>query len=306
MEEGNAKLVKTESPPDTEVNIEFELRVQPPLLEDYIPEGESVENDYRMVVLISAHGLKAARLRNCEPVELAESSGGELVFRGVWSSTRSDISGDLLFQPSLVRRYKGSDPAFSQFPGEEMAGSDDSLTLSITEPQPVAGGDIDIRWIDFPEKRPDDVGRAWVLDAKGSSDTPRLLLDSSINGFRTTLANEATRGDTARRRDLLMAMIASEVWTSLATSALTALTNQSGSSGEEAEFQDDDWRQRLLMDVASHVHPDMEAEEGIETLLTDYREDPIRSAAEIACVVQERYETRKFVERSVELSAGSS
>lgn len=300
--DGEGELDKTSSASSVVLAIVVELTLDIAALDGVLAAGEKLKESVEMLVLLAG---TAARRRESVLLLPDPNDDSGARFTGSWQLERSRLAGNIVFTPSLLRTDRGPDAALAAYPGEELADSLDSLTLKVTESKNEVAGDIDIRWIEFPKDRPADVGNAWVIEAASNSDPPKLFLDSSIKDFHVTLHNQ-TKGSSAlhKRRDLLLATIASEVYTSLANSTLSNLSADVGDDESGLSIGDDDWRRRLLDDVANRLFPDCGIEEAFDNLLQAHADDPVELSAKIARAAQLRSGLRKALAGVVALSDG--
>ena len=293
----DAQINKTMSSAGTKLLVDVRLEIDREAVEGVIESGEDLAASTELRILVSSDGTQSARRRESFVAVPDPDDESGTQFIGSWELERSKLGGNLAFEPSLVRLTKGSDPALASFPGEELANSDGMLTLIVKERDSEVGGDIDVTWANFPEARRGDVGKAWVLEATYNSATPKLFLDETAKGFHATLTSDT---DPNPQRDLLLATIASEVWTSLASSALAALARAETGEGDDAEsgigLADDDWRRRLLIEVAAFLYEDQEVDEGIQSLLAAQKVDALALGVRITSAAQLRNKTRKALE----------
>lgn len=268
-----SEIDKVHSDPSEEIRIEFQMRVESSILESLVGEHESCEEALSMKLVVNSAGGMSARRRYGIDASGPDQDGDEMVWSTEWVMKKIEIGGDLSFTPSLVRQTVGNDPMYAMYPGEEVATSQDRLRLLVRDAPPPPGGDIEAIWVGF--NNTENEGQPWIISAFDDSSAPVLQLNSDVdrfNEFHQTLESKGTTGRRARQRDLLNAIIASDVRSSLSKALLASQASKNADGNvNDLGYEADDWRYQLLVEVAKVFNDELPPEDGVRSLVNWFR-----------------------------------
>jgi hypothetical protein len=253
-EEG-ATFDLTDLSPDDGIQISFSVRIETAKVMSSLDEDESVDEVAEMHVIVKPEGNEAARLRCAITAdEGPEVEGGELVWSGDWAIVRRELAGNVCLSPSLTRKVPGRNQGLARFPGEELAGAENQLSLRVAEGPAPSGESLEVVWMSFSkdlnvEEFKDAVWSLADLDA--GNDPPILRLNKDIEDLQSLLEGSSKRGYRAKRKEVLNSLIASHVWAELASLVLNDLAMADEEAVDGGLLDEDDWRFRLLADLAS-------------------------------------------------------
>jgi len=246
LAEGEGRRILAEGVPEAaSVRIDLQISVDDDVLGRVLPQAERSAAPVSAVVVA-----RSISSRRRDVIRLDMDDGGRYVGSLNWP--KSDLFGEVLLEPALIRTATGSDEAFATHVGALLA-SGEPIVLELDEPPVPPGGFLDIRFENFKEsgnsKRSANPDLLYMLDT--DRETPILWLNEAIDEFKPIMLTKAPRGGSLRVRDAMFDTIVSQVWTSLASIAFTRLTLEAQATEEidgEADPLDalPDWHQRVI------------------------------------------------------------
>lgn len=254
LEEGGERLILAEGlPEDGELAITVRVEVADATLAKLVPASEMPSPPVALIVGVTSN---SSRKRRAVPLGDVD---------GVWTGTvripKAELFGKLTLSPRLVRTSVGTDVDYACHEGALLAAGDPVLVEVDASPAP-AGGYLDIRFENFAESTSDALNQVpeqlYSLDA--GRDVPILWLNSGVEGFESALSTKARRGSPRRLRDAMYDTIVSQVWTSLAAMAFTALAVKIGefaAAGDDSDPLEElsEWNQRVITFWATKIFP---------------------------------------------------
>ena len=266
-----------------------------------LPPTSSVENDARMVVLLTCTSTKFRH-----GVRLKHANGGR--WSAVATIQREDVKGAVLLRPQLIR-VTGI-PASEELPFATSAGTTIAVGEPIylhVDPQPSGGGILQstvvISWEDFSNS-----DNAWrrehaddVFHLEPFLGEPRLYLNSRYAQLRDVMESTAKRGWEAVLRDMTAAMIAQPALFQLATVAISGLELDQDSGTVEAPSG---WKHDLLASVLPRLYPEEPSEEDrLQRAALEIRESDGAASlmARLGSVIQEMTSSYKTLEAAVRI-----
>jgi len=274
--EAEANRIFAVAVPESEtVCVRLSVDVADGSLDKVLPETE--RPDPPVAVIVAVRSISSRERR----AVVLEKDG--TTWRGELALPKTHLYGQVDLEPTLVRTSSGSDDNFAAHPGALIA-SGAPVTIEIDESPTPIGGYLEIKFDNFRESaNPKRSARAellYILDT--DRDTPILWLNEGIPEFKIVMLTKGPRGRNLRVRDAMFDTIVSQVWTALASIALTELALVIAEQ-KATEDQDSDpvaslpeWHGQVINFWATHLFHGSRAEaiERIIELASDKRRLP--------------------------------
>ena len=262
-------------------------------LEKVLPKEESI--DKVSVKLIIKN--KYTRTRDCLTLKCNKE--------GQWIGDLSFLEGDVYkFTELACYAVLNSDitevDGFASNSHDRIAGSSVWHIYTDSVP-PLPGGALNSEWRNFAEDENPELNKrsdcVWYLDIS-DSESPRLLLNEGVPGFRTTLEVSKKTGRAARVRDALSHSVLQGVLNELAVFCL------SQSNGIDALDELPDWQRKMLLTLARRDNTSSEEAKAEEWLASWKASDQVPLVLnEITTSVQRHlniFHSSEYLVKSVE------
>jgi hypothetical protein len=247
------------------VSLELDAELDPSTYDWVLPEGERADPPTELRIAVRSIPSRQRTSVRLEPTEDRNRFTGRLEL------PKRDYYGDVRLEPSLVRVGPGTEAGYAQHIGAQLAFGD-PIVVQVDEP-PVPPGDyLEIEFEDFlssgnsnRRKHPELL---YMLDT--DRETPKLWLNSRVEDFQQVMHHDAPRGRLRRVRDATFDTIVSQVWTSLASIAFSALAIKVAERRSEEDSDEDpmdalpEWEQRVIALWAPGLYPSGTKEEALE------------------------------------------
>jgi hypothetical protein len=226
------------------VTVALRVEVEEGTYEKVLPEAELHKPPVHMVV-----ALRSVTARERQTVPMVPENGH---WGGVLDMPKSELYGQVDLEPMLVRSAQGdAGTGYAAHRGAVIA-TGEAVKVVVDEPPLRAGGFLEVRFENFSDsaspRRHGKPQLLYLLDTDG--ETPVLWLNEGIPEFKTVMLARGPRGYNLRVRDAMFDTIVSQVWTSLASVALTnlAMVIQETEDDDEADPVGSlpDWQQRVI------------------------------------------------------------
>lgn len=258
-------------------------------LDAHVGDGDSVNDCLRLLVVC-----RSATTRRRLGVSLTSCGNGG--WEGFFDLRREDWAGGLTVTPYAVW---STDTPNAVDPGTSLSGqilaSGDSWAIYLDKKVVMPGGAIDGKWVSFSEhSNPQVSSRAdcgWFLDLD-DMESPKLLLNEDIEGFKNALNVTATHGYNASIRNMVSQAFMQQVLMELAMFSIDTLE---GAALEES----DGWRKDVLMSLAKRIKgesPEIIVNRWVG--VTD-REERIRVRDEVSVAVQRQISTWNQIRKAI-------
>lgn len=255
----NGRILAAGVPDPEPVTVDLRVDVEEGTYDKVLPASERGEPPVDVVVAV-----RSVSARDRRTVSMVAEDGR---WRGTLDILKSELYGELELEPLLVRtQARGSgDAGFAAHCGAVIA-TGTAVQLVVDEPPLSSGGFIEIRFENFRDsgsrKRNEKPTLLYMLDT--DPEVPVLWLNEGIPEFKTVMLAKGPRGGNFRVRDAMFDTIVSQVWTSLASIALTSLALVIRDNEEDAEADPvgllPEWHQRVISFWAPHLYPGSRAE----------------------------------------------
>jgi hypothetical protein len=235
--------------------LDLQAEVEPSAYDWVLPEDERSEPPTELRVAV-----RSVQSRRRFSVRL-DPMGDQTRFGGQVELPKREYHGEVTLEPSLVRVSPGDDPGYAQHLGAQLVFGD-SAVVQVDEPPVPPGEYLEIDFEDFltspNRQRRQHADLLYSLDT--ARETPKLWLNSRVEDFQQVMRHDSPRGRLRRIRDATFDTIVSQVWTSLASIAFSALAMRMASQGEEDSEEDPieglpDWEQRVIYFWAPRLYP---------------------------------------------------
>lgn len=246
--------------PETE-NLGFDLKLDVPaeVFQTVLPTAERKHPPVQVVVTI-----RSIESRYRDLVVLTAGNGNPQ-YAATLLIPKTSLYGMVHFEPAIIRTDTGTDARYAAHVGAKLAWGQ-AVTLVVDEPPIPPGAYLEIKWEDFftggnPRRRA-HADNLYYLDLE--PETPVLYLNERIPDFKEVMQTRARRGYNLRVRDSTFDTIASQVWTTLLSKAITSLAIRIATAPENDE--DDpleslsEWEQRVLHFWAPRMYPSLDKE----------------------------------------------
>jgi len=251
-----------EGMPQDGVRARFGVELVPGTIERVFPDQERSDPPAAVYVLVKS---TTSRLR--EAVELERDQAGR--YAGEYLLAPDTFYGEVGFEPVLARRRpQHLDDRFATHAGARLAWGSPA-NVQVDEVSIRAGDYLDAQFEDFTQssnpRRRERSDLMYVLDTDRS--TPKLWLNKAIPMLETVMKSKARNAPVRKLRDGIYASIGAQVWTSLFSIAVGALSLEGdGQDPLDAVAELPDWHQRVLNFWAPRVYPEHERRDALAAL----------------------------------------
>lgn len=217
-------------------------------------------------------------------------------WEGVFDLNRDEWAGGLLMVPFAVSAKNSVGPEISM--GNQrgrILASGATWAIYLDKKIVMPGGAIDGKWVSFSQHSNPQIAKSadsgWFLDLS-DMDSPRLLLNEDVEGFKNALNVTATHGKNASIRNMVSQAFMQQVVTELAMFSIDTLK---GVALEES----DGWRKDVLMTLAKRLEGESPRHVVNRWMEASDSEKRVESRAEVSIAIQ-RYlstwsQTRKAI-----------
>jgi hypothetical protein len=258
----HGRILAVEVPEPEPVRLDLTVEVAEGTYDKVLPEPERAEPPVDLVI-----ALRSVSARERKTVEMVPDDG---CWRGTLDIPKSELYGEVDLEPILIRNRPGSDDGYAAHRGA-MIATGETVKVLVDEPPLPVGGFIEIKFESFREsgnrKRSEKPKLLYMLDT--DRETPIIWLNEDIPEFKNVMLARGPRGGNLRVRDAMFDTVVSQVWTSLASVALTnlALALHEGEDDDADRLASlPEWHQRVISFWAPTLYPGSRAE-AIESVI---------------------------------------
>jgi hypothetical protein len=251
-----------EGMPDDGVTATFTAELVPGTIERVFPEEERANPPAAVYVLIRS---TSSRVRRAFELDRQD----QFLYSGEFEIDPDVFFGEVVFEPVLARRRpQHQDDRFATHAAARLAWGP-AVTLEVDEVGMRSGNYLDAQFEDFTEsanaRRREHADLLYVLDTDRS--TPKLWLNKAVPMFEQVMKSKARNAPVRKLRDGIYASIGAQVWTSLFSIAVGALSLEGDEENPlDALAELPDWHQRVLNFWAPRVYPEHEKTDALAAL----------------------------------------
>lgn len=249
------------------LKVEISVVLPDSLAEEYVPDSEKKDPPVQVILVCRSN---ESRKRFSLPLN------GSGVYLADLECRKDEWFGTLIIQAALVRTQElvPPVPGFGADKGSFLSWSEEKRIL-FDQPSVPPGEHIEVAWEKFSES-PDPwlnshADNIFALNLEAL--LPKISLNEEISGAKTIFSSMGTTGTHARIRDASFHMIVHQAWSSIVSTAFSALTGIRRNYDDSEPVPDlilaelIDWQQRILRDWSRYLYPEHDASTALEMLV---------------------------------------